>query len=189
MGNLNKVMLIGRLGQEPEKKVTTGGHSVVTLSLATSEKFTDKGGNKQEKTEWHRVTFWNQAAEIIERYLHKGSQLYVEGSLTTREWTDKEGNKRWTTEISGQNFQFLDPPQAKAGAGAGQSYGQPAAQQGGGYNQPPAQQGGGYGQPAQQGGNYGGPGAPQGNPQGSPQGGAPAGFGGNEDFIEDDIPF
>jgi len=170
MGNLNKVILIGRLGQEPEKRVTSGGHSVVTLSLATSEKFKDKSGQQQEKTEWHRVIFWNRAADIIEQYLHKGSQLYVEGSLQTREWQDKEGNKRYTTEISGREFQFLDPPQAKGGAG--QSYGAPAPQAGG------------YGGAQPQGGGYNAPSQPPAN-----QSAPPAGFGGNEDFIEDDIPF
>lgn len=188
MGNLNKVLLIGRLGQDPEKRVTPGGHSVVTLNLATSERFTDKQGQKQERTEWHRVVFWNKQAEIIEQYCHKGSQLYVEGSLQTREWTDKDNNRRWTTEIQGRNFQFLDPP---GQGGGGQQGGYGGGQQGGGYGGGP-QQGGGYGgggpqQGGQPGGGYGGGGPQQGGPDyGGPGYGPP---GGGEDFIEDDIPF
>ncbi|MDH5559384.1 MAG: single-stranded DNA-binding protein [Deltaproteobacteria bacterium] len=124
MGNLNKVLLIGHLGQDPEKRVTQSGSSVVTINLATTEKFTDRSGAKQEKTEWHRVVFWNKQAELIEQYCKKGSQLYIEGSLQTREWTDKEGNKRWTTEIAGRNMQFLDSKQG------GYSQEQRAPQQG-----------------------------------------------------------
>jgi single-strand DNA-binding protein len=115
MGNLNKALLIGRLGQEPEKRVTAQGASVVTLNLATTEKYKDKTGIQQERTEWHRVIFWNQQAEVIEKYCRKGSQLYIEGRIQTREWQDKDGNKRWTTEIVGQNFQFLDPANYQGG--------------------------------------------------------------------------
>ena len=115
MGNLNKALLIGRLGQEPEKRVTAQGASVVTLNLATTEKYKDKAGIQQERTEWHRVIFWNQQAEVIEKYCRKGSQLYIEGRIQTREWQDKDGNKRWTTEIVGQNFQFLDPANYQGG--------------------------------------------------------------------------
>lgn len=107
MGNLNKVLLIGHLGQDPEKKVTSSGNTVVTISLATTEKFTDRSGNKQEKAEWHRVIFWNKQAELLAQYCKKGSQLYIEGSLQTREY-EKDGIKRWTTEINGRSFQFLD---------------------------------------------------------------------------------
>ncbi|MDT8445894.1 MAG: single-stranded DNA-binding protein [bacterium] len=200
MGNLNKVLLIGRLGQDPEKRVTPGGHSVVTLNIATSERFNDKAGNKQERTEWHRVVFWNKAADVIEQYLRKGSQIYVEGSLQTKEWTDKDNNRRFTTEIQGREFQFLDPPggaQAGAGAGgpsAGGGYGGGAPQGGGGYGGGGAPQGGGYGgsRAPQQGGGggYNAPG-PSGPPQSGPDYGGP-GYGppgGGDDFIEDDIPF
>jgi len=110
MGSLNKVILIGRLGQDPEKRSTPAGHSVVNVSIATSENYTDKSGNKQEKTEWHRVVFWNKLAELVEQYLKKGSQCYVEGSLQTREWQDKDGSKRWSTEIQASSLQFLDAP-------------------------------------------------------------------------------
>jgi len=108
MGNLNKVMLIGRIGQDIEKKTTTSGKSVATISIATSEKWTDAQGQKQEKTEWHRVVLWDKLADLVEQYCRKGSQLYVEGSLTTKEWQDKDGNKRYTTEVNGRSIQFLD---------------------------------------------------------------------------------
>ncbi len=108
MGNLNKVLLIGHIGQDPEKRITPGGHSVVNISLATTERFKDKEGNNQERTEWHRVVFWNRQAELIEQYCGKGSQIYVEGSLQTREWQDKDGNRRFSTDIVARNMQFLD---------------------------------------------------------------------------------
>ena len=111
MGYLNKVILIGRLGQDPEKRTTPSGHSVVNISLATTEYFKDQGGNKQEKTEWHRVVFWNKQAELIEQYCRKGSQIYVEGALQTREWQDKDGNRRFSTDIVARNIQFLDSNQ------------------------------------------------------------------------------
>ncbi|OGH00182.1 MAG: hypothetical protein A2600_06815 [Candidatus Lambdaproteobacteria bacterium RIFOXYD1_FULL_56_27] len=181
MGNLNKVLLIGRLGQDPEKRVTPTGHSVVTLNIATSERFNDKGGNKQERTEWHRVVFWDKSADLIEQYLKKGSQLYVEGALQTREWQDKDGNKRYSTEIVARNFQFLDSPQQRgSGQGSGQAYG--GAPQGGYGGQPQNTQ-----KPAAQG--YGAPqggGSAQNN--NSPDYGPPPSYQG-DDFIEDDIPF
>ncbi|NQU65953.1 MAG: single-stranded DNA-binding protein, partial [SAR324 cluster bacterium] len=111
MGYLNKVLLIGRLGQDPEKRITPSGHTVVNISLATTEYFKDQGGNKQEKTEWHRVVFWNRLAEIVEQYCKKGSQIYVEGSLQTREWQDKDGNKRFSTDITARSLQLLDSKQ------------------------------------------------------------------------------
>ncbi len=109
MGNLNKVFLIGRLGKDPEMKTTPSGKSVLNITLASSEFYKDKAGNKQERTEWHRVVLWDRLAEIVESYCQKGSQIFVEGSLQTREWEDKEGNKRYTTEIVGRNIQLLDP--------------------------------------------------------------------------------
>jgi len=108
MGNLNKVFLIGRLGKDPEKRITPGAHSVLNTTLATSDFYKDKIGTRQEKTEWHRVVFWDRLAEIVERYCKKGSQIFVEGSLQTREWQDKDGNRRFTTEIVGRNIQLLD---------------------------------------------------------------------------------
>jgi single-strand DNA-binding protein len=108
MGYLNKVILIGRLGQDPEKRITPSGHSVVNISLATTEYFKSKDGNKQERTEWHRIVLWNHLGDIIEQYCKKGSQLYVEGTLQTREWQDKDGNRRFSTDIVARNIQFLD---------------------------------------------------------------------------------
>ena len=108
MGSLNKVQVIGNLGADPEIKYLPSGDAVTNLSLATTDKWNDKKtGEKQERTEWHRISFFGKAAETIAEYCSKGSALYVEGSLQTRKWQDKEGNDRYTTEIKGQNFQFL----------------------------------------------------------------------------------
>lgn len=106
--SVNKAIIIGRLGQDPEKRVTQGGKSVATLSVATTENYKDQQGNRQEKTEWHRVVLWDKLADLAEQYLKKGSQVYIEGSLKTEEWTDKDGNKRQTTKIAAQTMQFLD---------------------------------------------------------------------------------
>ena len=109
MGSLNKVQLIGNLGQDPELKYLPSGDAVANLSIATTDRWKDKQtGEQQERTEWHRVAFFGKPAEVIAQYLVKGSSIYVEGSLQTRKWQDKEGNDRYTTEVKGQNFQFLD---------------------------------------------------------------------------------
>jgi len=104
---MNKVIILGRLGQEPEMKHTPSGVAVCNLSLATSEKFKDKAGVQQEKTEWHRIVLWSKLAELANQYLKKGSQVVIEGKLATRSWEDKEGNKRYTTEVVGSNMQFI----------------------------------------------------------------------------------
>lgn len=104
---VNKVMLIGRLGSDPEVRYTTSGGAVANFSVATNESWNDKAGQKQERTEWHKVVVWGKLAEICGQYLTKGRQAFVEGRLQTREWTDKEGGKRYTTEIVAQNVQFL----------------------------------------------------------------------------------
>ena len=97
---INKVILVGNLGNDPEVRATTSGSRVATISIATSESWTDKTtGQKQEKTEWHRVVFFNRLAEIVEQYLKKGSQVYVEGRLQTRKWQDKDGQDKYTTEV------------------------------------------------------------------------------------------
>ena len=98
--SVNKVILVGNLGQEPELQHPPSGAAVTTLSLATHEVWKDKDGNKQQRTEWHRVVLWRKLAEIAGEYLKKGSQVYVEGRLQTRSWEDKDGNKRYTTEVS-----------------------------------------------------------------------------------------
>jgi len=108
MGYLNKVMLIGRLGQDPEKRVTPNGASVINISMATTENWKDQSGDKQEKTEWHKLVFWNKLADIVEQYCKKGSQIYVEGSLQTRAWENKDNVKMYTTEIVVRQMQMLD---------------------------------------------------------------------------------
>jgi len=105
--SVNKVILIGNLGADPEVRSTGTGQMVATLRIATNERWTDKSGQKQERTEWHRVVIWGRQAELCKEYLSKGRQVYVEGRLQTREWTDKEGNKRYTTEIVAQTVRFL----------------------------------------------------------------------------------
>jgi len=99
MGSVNKVILVGNLGRDAELRYTPGGAAVCTLNMATTEKWNDKSGSKQEKTEWHRVVLWGKMGESISGYLTKGKQVYVEGRLQTRQWDDKDGNKRYTTEI------------------------------------------------------------------------------------------
>jgi len=107
MASINKVILIGNLGRDPEVRYTQGGSAVANLNLATNEVWNDKAGQKQERTEWHKVVVWGKQAEIAREYLTKGRQIYVEGSLQTRQWDDKEGQKRYTTEIRCQRFVML----------------------------------------------------------------------------------
>ena len=105
---INKVILVGNLGQDPEVKYTAGGAAVTTLSLATSESWKDKDtGSDQERTEWHRVVLWRRLAEIAGEYLKKGSNVYIEGQLQTRKW-EQDGQTRYTTEVIGRDMQFLD---------------------------------------------------------------------------------
>lgn len=107
MNSLNKVQLIARLGQEPELRHSANGKAVCNLSVATSESWTDKAGQKQEKSEWHRVVVWGKLGELCNQYLSKGKQAYIEGKLETRQWEDKNGQKRYTTEIVASNVIFL----------------------------------------------------------------------------------
>ncbi len=107
MSGINKVILVGRLGADPEVKTIAQGSTVATLNLATSENWTDKNGQRQEKTEWHRIVVWGKLAEICGKHLTKGRQIYVEGRLQTRQWDDKQGQKRYTTEIVATTVQFL----------------------------------------------------------------------------------
>jgi single-strand DNA-binding protein len=118
MGSVNKVILVGNLGRDAELRYTPGGAAVATLNLATTEVWNDKGGQKQEKTEWHRVVLWGKSAESLSEYLVKGKQIYVEGRLQTRQWDDKDGNKRYTTEIRGDRIVLLSSGGGGAGAGA-----------------------------------------------------------------------
>lgn len=107
MASVNKVILVGNLGRDPEIRYTPGGQPVANFTMATTDRWSDPSGEKKEKTEWHRIVVWGKQAEIAGEYLKKGRQVYVEGSLQTREWTDKEGNKRYTTEVRAQRFQML----------------------------------------------------------------------------------
>ncbi|MGE4132439.1 MAG: single-stranded DNA-binding protein [Bdellovibrionales bacterium] len=112
MSGINKVILIGRLGADPEVKTITGGNNVARLSVATSENWTDREGQKQERTEWHRIVVWGKLAELCGKYLSKGRQVYVEGRLQTRSWEDQQGQKRYATEIVANTVQFLGPNQS-----------------------------------------------------------------------------
>jgi single-strand DNA-binding protein len=142
MASLNKVILIGNLGADPETRYTAGGDAVTSIRLATTETWKDKNsGEKREATEWHRVVFYRKLAEIADQYLKKGSQVYIEGSLRTRKWTDKDGQDRYTTEIEATEMQML------GGRGqGGDSAGAPAPRQqgsgGGGPARRPAPSGG-----------------------------------------------
>lgn len=107
MGSLNKVQLIGNLGRNAELRYTPAGAAVSTMTMATSETWTDKSGQRQERTEWHRVVLWGKPAETLASYLTKGKQVYVEGRLETRQWSDKDGNKRYTTEIRADRVVLL----------------------------------------------------------------------------------
>ncbi len=108
MSGINKAMIIGRLGQDPEVKYTPNGQAVANFTVATSENWTDKAtGSKQERTEWHRIVVWGRLAELCKDYLKKGRQVYIDGRLQTRSWDDKEGKKRYITEIVANTVQFL----------------------------------------------------------------------------------
>jgi single-strand DNA-binding protein len=107
MGSVNKVILVGNLGRDAELRYTPGGAAVATINMATTEVWNDKSGQRQEKTEWHRVVLWGKTAESLAEYLTKGKQIYVEGRLQTRQWDDKDGNKRYTTEIRGDRVVLL----------------------------------------------------------------------------------
>jgi single-strand DNA-binding protein len=198
---INKVIIVGNLGADPETRYTGSGTAITSLRIATSEAWTDKAsGEKQERTEWHRVKLFGKLAEIAGEYLKKGRQVYIEGSLRTDKYTDKDGVERYSTDIIGNEMQMLGgnaggegggfaggqggggarPQQARAAGGGGGNYGGGASAGGGGGGQ---QRGGG---------NYGG-GSRGGDDYGQPRGGnappqrsAPPA---NEGFDDDDIPF
>jgi single-strand DNA-binding protein len=107
MGSLNKVQLIGNLGKDPEVRAIPSGAKVANFSIATTESYTGKDGQKSDKTEWHNIVMWRGLAEVAEKYLRKGSQVYIEGKLSTRSWDDKDGQKRYTTEIIADNLVML----------------------------------------------------------------------------------
>ena len=122
MAGVNKAILIGNLGRDPELRYTQSGQAVVNFSIATSENWNDKNGERQERTEWHRIVAWGKTGELCAQYLKKGRTVYIEGRLQTREWEDREGQKRTTTEINAQTVTFIGgrgDGDGGAGAGAG----------------------------------------------------------------------
>ncbi|HTM02560.1 MAG TPA: single-stranded DNA-binding protein [Vicinamibacterales bacterium] len=134
---MNKVILVGNLGRDAELRYTPGGAAVATLNMATTEVWNDRNNQRQEKTEWHRVVLWGKQAESLQEYLTKGKQIYVEGRLQTRQWDDKDGNKRYTTEIKADRITLLG---GGSGGGAGRGAGgmdRASAQMGGGMDEPP----------------------------------------------------
>ncbi|MPW45543.1 single-stranded DNA-binding protein [Acinetobacter guerrae] len=153
MRGVNKVILVGTLGRDPETKTFPNGGSLTQFSIATSESWTDKNtGERKEQTEWHRIVLHNRLGEIAQQYLRKGSKVYIEGSLRTRQWTDQNGQERYTTEIRGEQMQMLDSrQQGDQAMGGGNDFNQPrfnnnAPQQSGyGQNNNGFNQGGGYG--------------------------------------------
>ncbi len=170
MAGINKVILVGNLGRDPEVRYSAKGSAIANITIATSEQWTDKqSGQKQEKTEWHRVVLFNRLGEIAGEYLKKGSQVYIEGKLQTRKWQDNNGQDRYTTEIVANEMQMLG---SRGGGGGGADFNQG---QSGGF-------GGGQQQSAPQ-QNRGG-GAPQQN-----SGAAAPAAGSNFDDFDDDIPF
>ncbi|MCH8568524.1 MAG: single-stranded DNA-binding protein [Balneolales bacterium] len=117
MSSLNKAMIIGNLGADPEVRYTQSNTAVATLSVATSERYKDSNGDLQERTEWHRVVAWGKLAEICQSYLKKGSKVYLEGPIQTRSWEDKDGQKKYTTEIKALNMVMLDRKDDSMGGG------------------------------------------------------------------------
>jgi single-strand DNA-binding protein len=117
--SVNKVILVGRLGRDPETRYTGGGQAVANFSLATDESYKDRNGERQKRTEWHKIVVWGKQAEIAQQYLKKGSLVFVEGRIQSREWQDKEGQKRTSFEIVANNFRMLGGRSEGAAAGAG----------------------------------------------------------------------
>ena len=143
--SVNKVILVGNLGKDPELRYTPSGTAVVTVSLATTERYKDRDGNKQTKTEWHNIVAWRQLAEICGKYLHKGKQIYIEGKIQNRSYDDRDGNKRYISEVVVNEMQMLGSrDDNQQGGGSGYAGGQNQSQGGQSYNQ------GGQNQNAQQ---------------------------------------
>ncbi len=138
--SVNKVILVGNLGKDPELRYTSGGTAVATFSLATSERYKDRSGEQQEKTEWHNIVAWRNLAEICGKYLHKGKQVYIEGRIQTRSYDDRDGNKRYITEIVADQMQMLG---SRDDTGGGRSRGgddfdqRPPSSQGHDASEPP----------------------------------------------------
>jgi single-strand DNA-binding protein len=135
MASLNKVMLIGNLGKDPEVRYTTSGTAVASFSLATSERFKNKSGEWEERTEWHNVTLWGRQAEVAGEWLAKGKTVYIEGRLQTRKWQDKDGRDRYTTEIVGERMQMLGA-KGDGGGGGGRQGGRGGNEPSAAYDEP-----------------------------------------------------
>ena len=133
--SLNKAMLIGRLGKDPELRYTKSGNAVANFSLATDESYKDSQGNRQERTEWHSVVAWGKLADFVQNYLKKGREVYIEGRIQTRDYTDKENIKRYKTEIVAVNIRFVGPRPDGARGGGSEEGGGPS--RGGPPSQPP----------------------------------------------------
>lgn len=140
--SVNKVILVGNLGKDPELRYTPSGAAVATFSLATTERYKDRDGNRQEKTEWHNIVAWRQLAEICGKFLHKGKQVYIEGRIQTRSYDDRDGNKRYITEIVADQMQMLGRAGEEGGGGYGGYQGGGANQAGGDKSSYGGQQGG-----------------------------------------------
>ncbi len=134
MGSVNKVILVGNLGRDAELRYTPGGAAVATLNLATTEVWNDRSNQRQEKTEWHRVILWGKQAESLQEYLTKGKQIYIEGRLQTRQWDDKDGNKRYTTEVKADRVTLLG---GGGGGNRGASMDRGSSQMSSGGDEPP----------------------------------------------------
>jgi single-strand DNA-binding protein len=135
--SVNKVILVGRLGRDPETRYTSSGQAVCNFTLATDETYRDRAGERQKRTEWHRIVVWGKQAEIAQQYLHKGSLIFVEGRIQTRQWDDREGQKRTSVEIVANNFRMLGGrAEAAAGGAAAASEGEVHAPAGGGEEGP-----------------------------------------------------
>lgn len=154
--SVNKVILVGNLGKDPELRYTPSGAAVANFSIATTESYKDRDGNRQSKTEWHNIVVWRQLAEICGKYLHKGKQVYIEGKLQTRKWQDRDGNDRYTTEIVADQMQMLGRADEEGGSQNSGQYDN-AGGYGGGQQQPQPSQGGGQ----SQGQSYGAPQSPK----------------------------
>lgn len=165
MASVNKVILLGNLGRDPETRYTTGGDAVTNLNIATSEQWKDKSGEKQERTEWHRVVLFGRQAEVAGEYLKKGRSVYIEGRLQTRKYTDKEGIEKYSTEIVADRMQLIGGSREAGGSGGDVEFGSPGA----GSGVPARREGGGA---SAETGAKGGGGAKK-----------------NVDDFDDDIPF
>ncbi len=175
MASVNRVILIGNLGKDPETRYLPSGDAVANFNIATTEKFKDKSGAMQEHTEWHRISFFGRQAEIAGEYLKKGSPVYIEGSIRTNKWKDKEGQDRYTTEIRGDRLQLLGSRSGSGGGGDNMAQREPANMSAGGDSGSRSSSG------SSGGGNSASAGAAGGN--------KPAKKGGGFDEMDDDIPF